>query len=311
MNGIFQSKHFKLEKLRANVYAAIAKEGGGAAANAGFVDLGEKVIVFDTFNTQQASQDLKHLAESITNHPVTWVINSHWHGDHIRGNQTFKDRIIISSESTYTKMKDIYPSRIAAQKNDIDGLTNYIQSLKDHFIQNTETQLQYQINFLSELKSSLPTLELSLPNQTFIDEITFHGQKQSATLFTLGGGHSLCDAMLYIPDEKVIFMGDLLFVNCHPTFFEETDLAHWINILKKVDFMEFDVAVPGHGSAGTKEDILKVIHYISDLTALVREGHPIEEIKIPAKYSNWGSSEVFQQNIKIVEALLNKGTSIM
>ncbi|MGN7401834.1 MBL fold metallo-hydrolase [Cytobacillus praedii] len=309
---MFQSKHFKLEKVSNSIYAAIAKEGGGAAANAGFVDLGEKVIVFDTFNTQQASQDLKLLAESTTNHPVTWVINSHWHGDHIRGNQTFKDRMIISSESTYTKMKDVHPSRIAAQKNDMNGLTNYIQSLKDQLVQNTDAQqLQHQINFLSELKSSLPTLELVLPNQTFKDEVTFHGKKQSATLFTLGGGHSSCDAMLYIPDEKVIFMGDLLFVDCHPTFFEESTLEHWATILKKVMLMEIDVAVPGHGSAGTKEDISKVIHYLSDLTAIVRGSHSIEEIKIPAKYSDWSSSDVFLQNIKIVEALLNKGTPIL
>ncbi|MCE0554973.1 MBL fold metallo-hydrolase [Bacillus thuringiensis] len=42
--------------------------------------------------------------------------------------------------------------------------------------------------------------------------------ERSAQLFTLGGGHSFCDAVLYIPEEKVIFMGDLLFVDCHPTF---------------------------------------------------------------------------------------------
>lgn len=311
MNEEFQSTHFKLEKVSNSIYAAIAKEGGGAAANAGFVDLGEKVIVFDTFNTQQASQDLKHLAESITNHPVTWVINSHWHGDHIRGNQTFKDRMIISSESTYKRMKEIHPSRFAAQKNDIDGLTNYIQSLKDQLIQNKDTQLPYQINFLNEIKNSLPTLELVLPNQTFIDKIAFHGKKQSAKLFTLGGGHSSCDTMLYIPDEKVIFMGDLLFVNSHPTFFEESDLGHWTNMLKKVEGMEIDVAVPGHGPVGTKEDISTIIHYISDLTAIIKESNKNEEIEIPAKYKNWSSPEVFQQNIKIVEALLNKGTPIL
>lgn len=50
MNGKFQSKHFKLEEVSNSIYAAIAKEGGGAAANAGFVDLGGKVIVHLTHN---------------------------------------------------------------------------------------------------------------------------------------------------------------------------------------------------------------------------------------------------------------------
>lgn len=116
MNETFDSKHFRLEKIRNGIYAAIAKEGGGAAANAGFIDLGDTTIVFDTFNTQQASEDLKYAAETITNKPVTWVINSHWHGDHIRGNQTFKESTIISSQMTYDKMKTAHPSRINKQK---------------------------------------------------------------------------------------------------------------------------------------------------------------------------------------------------
>ncbi|MFJ7183865.1 MBL fold metallo-hydrolase [Lysinibacillus xylanilyticus] len=218
MNDVFYSKHFKLEKISTSSFAAIAKEGGGAVANAGFVDLGDKVIVFDTFNTQQASEDLKLIAEKITNQTVTLVVNSHWHGDHIRGNQTFKDTIIISSEITSSKIRDVHPSRFSKQKNDIQGLKDYIHSL-EQLHQTNDPTIQYQINSLNELKESLPTLELVLPNQTFNNELTIQGTKRSAKLFTLGGGHSFCDAMLYIPDEKVIFMGDLLFVNCHPTFF--------------------------------------------------------------------------------------------
>jgi len=98
MNDVFCSKHFKLEQIGKYIYAAIAKEGGGAVANAGFVDLGDKVIVFDTFNTQQASEDLRLIAEKITNQSVTLVVNSHWHGDHIRGNQTFKIPLLFQAK---------------------------------------------------------------------------------------------------------------------------------------------------------------------------------------------------------------------
>ena len=242
--GELFSKHFTLEKVSRNVYVAVAKEGSGSVANAGIVDLGENVIVFDTFNTQQASEDLKYIAEKVTNQPVGWVINSHWHGDHIRGNQTFKGSHIVSSEITYTKMKENHPSRIKKQKNDVQGLSNYIESLS----KKQDKNLKDQINFLCELEKSLPTLELILPNQTFKGELTFRGTKCSAKLFSLGGGHSYCDAMLYIPKEKVIFMGDLLFVNCHPTFFEESDLDNWVEILKKIKLMDVDVAISGHGS---------------------------------------------------------------
>ncbi|MGE8006171.1 MBL fold metallo-hydrolase [Lysinibacillus sp. NPDC093216] len=303
MNDTFYSKHFQLDRIGKGIYAAIAKDGGGAVGNAGFVDLGDKIIIFDTFNTQQASEDLKFVAEKITNRPVTWIINSHWHGDHIRGNQTFKDSIIISSQITYSKIRDVHPSRFIKQKNDIQGLKGYILSLKDQLNQTNDPQIQYQINSLNELKDSLPTLELVLPNQTFKNEITFQGTQRCAKLFTLGGGHSFCDAMLYIPDEKVIFMGDLLFVNCHPTFFEESDPVKWSNILIKVGRLEIDVAVPGHGQIGTKEDISKIINYISELTTIAEKSKQNEDKEIPEIYKDWRSPEIYQQNIEQLRAL--------
>ncbi|MGE7997486.1 MBL fold metallo-hydrolase [Lysinibacillus sp. NPDC093190] len=305
MNDVFNSKHFKLEQISNSSFAAIAKEGGGAVANAGFVDLGDKVIVFDTFNTQQASEDLRLIAEKITNRTVAWVVNSHFHGDHIRGNQTFKDTIIISSQITYSKIRDVHPSRFSKQKNDIQGLKDYIQFLKDQINLTHDPTIQYQINSLNELKESLPTLELVLPNQTFNNEITLQGTKRIAKLFTLGGGHSFCDAMLYIPDEKVIFMGDLLFVNCHPTFFEESDPVKWSNILKNVARLEIAVAVPGHGPTGTKEDISKIINYISELITIAEESKQNEEIAIPEIFKDWSSPEIYQQNIKRLRELTN------
>ncbi|MGG2014141.1 MBL fold metallo-hydrolase [Bacillus sp. S10(2024)] len=305
MNKEFNSKHFKLEKIRNGIYAAIVKEGGGAAANAGFIDLGGTTIVFDTFNTQQSSLDLKYAAETIANQPVTWVINSHWHGDHIRGNQTFKGSTIISSQMTYDEMKIAHPSRISKQKNDIDGLRNYIRSLKDQLTQTYDRNLEDQINFLSELEISLPTLELTLPQQIFKDEVMFRGTKRSAKLFTLGGGHSLCDAMLYIPEDRVIFMGDLLFVDCHPTFFEESNPQRWIQILKEVEKMDIDIAIPGHGSVGTNINFLQVIDYIHNLTSIVQEKNEIETLQLPNDYKNWPSPQIYHQNIKTLKELLH------
>lgn len=260
----FFSKHFTLEKVRDGIYAAIAKEGGGAVGNAGFVDLGDQTIVFDTFNTQQAAEDLKTMVMQVTNQPITWVVNSHWHGDHIRGNQAFKESTIVSSQITFEKMKEFHPARIEKQKGDIQGLKNYIQSLKQKISETEDEKVQQQIHFLREMELSLPTLELVLPQQTFSNEMTFQGTKRSAQLFTWGGGHSYCDAILYIPEDKVAFMGDLLFVDTPPSFFDESNPDKWIQILKKVEEMDIETAIPGHGPVGTKGNFQQVIEYINN-----------------------------------------------
>lgn len=296
MTSTFDCRHFRLEKICEGIFAAIAKEGSGSVANAGFVDLGGKTIVFDTFNTQQAAEELKDIAESITGKPVTWVVNSHWHGDHIRGNQIFKECSIISSEKTYKTMKEIHPSRIKKQKEDIHGLHSYIQSLEKQYINEQNESLHKQILFLQEIAISLPNLELVLPQYTYNEEFTFYGVERTAKLISFGGGHSTCDSFLYIPEEKVAFMGDLLFVQNHPTLFEDSNLEMWIEILNKIDALEIETLIPGHGPIGTKLDIQAMICYFHNMMNSTKD-------EIPEKYKSWSGAEVFAQNMKIIRKL--------
>ncbi|MFC4408850.1 MBL fold metallo-hydrolase [Chungangia koreensis] len=288
------SVHFELSKLADGVYAAIATESGGSVGNAGFVDLGDQTIVFDTFNTQQAAEELKKLAESLTGNSVSTVINSHWHGDHIRGNQVFADSIIISSHLTYNTMKKLHPERIAKQQEGLAQLEEYIQSLK----QQKDEHLNNKISFLEHIQKSLPTLTLTLPHVTFERSFHFHGSKRSAQLITLGGGHSICDSFLYLPDDDIAFLSDLLFVNTHPSFLEESDVHHWIHMLEDIEQLEIKQLVPGHGPIGDVENIRQVKSYIQLLTQLSETNDEVFEI--PSDYAHWASPEVFHQNMKLL-----------
>jgi cyclase len=220
-------------------------------------------------------------------------VNSHWHGDHIRGNQVFKDSTIIASQTTYEKMEEIHPSRISNQKSDLDGLDKYIQFLQGQVDKEPTIKLENQLSFLRELKISLTTLKLVLPNQTFKDEIVFHGSKRNARLFTLGGGHSFCDAMLYMPEDGVIFTGDLISVNCHPAFFDETNTEEWTRILEEVAKLDIHTVIPGHGSVGTEKSIEEIINYIKDLTVVGDNDSTMLK-----NYEKWSSPEIYEQNLQ-------------
>ncbi|MCG7345492.1 MBL fold metallo-hydrolase [Sporosarcina sp. ACRSL] len=293
-----KSKHFELQRLEDGIYAAIAKDGGGAVGNAGFIDLGDQTIIFDTFNTQQAAADLKKCAEELTGHEVSWAINSHYHGDHIRGNQVFASCQILSSDTTYSNIKELQPTRIESQKDDMKGLAKYISTLETTLQETNDKKLEVQISFLKEIESSLPTLSLTLPTVTFQDMYTFKGSKRSAVLFTKGGGHTPCDAFLYMPDDQVIFMGDLLFVNTHPSIFEDSDVDNWINILQELLTWDINVAIPGHGPVGTKNDLLTIIRYMNNLKQTIAQGGDHDQIKIPEPYQGWALPELFQRNLK-------------
>jgi glyoxylase-like metal-dependent hydrolase (beta-lactamase superfamily II) len=110
------STHFRLEQLAGGVYAAIHIDGGAAIGNAGIVDLGDRTLIFDALFTPQAAEDLRAAAEALTGRAVDAVIDSHYHNDHIWGNQVFSIATdIVATEGTRrlivaTKGHDDYDS---------------------------------------------------------------------------------------------------------------------------------------------------------------------------------------------------------
>src|SRR5512136_591370 len=96
------SKHFTVHPLADGVFAVISKIGGSADCNAGIIDLGDICLVFDTFFTPSAAEDLHRAVNSLVGYGPDIVINSHYHNDHIWGNQVFKlPAHIVASRKTY------------------------------------------------------------------------------------------------------------------------------------------------------------------------------------------------------------------
>jgi len=91
---------FQLENLTANTYAVIAKDGKQAICNSGIIDLGENLLIFDTFNSPIPARELMRAASDLFHKPIKYIVNSHYHTDHTRGNQVFVDSEIISSKYT-------------------------------------------------------------------------------------------------------------------------------------------------------------------------------------------------------------------
>src|SRR6266404_9123469 len=84
--------NFQLVKVADGVYAAIAKPGGLASGNAGFVVGDEGVLIFDTFLTPAALEELIGEIQTLTKLPIKFAVNSHYHLDHTGGNQVLTAR---------------------------------------------------------------------------------------------------------------------------------------------------------------------------------------------------------------------------
>ena len=96
-----ESKHFDLIPLCDGVYACIHKTGGAASSNAGIIDLGDRTLVVDAFNTVAAGRDLRATAEALFGRPVSALVLTHFHDDHWVGASAFDAAtLFLASEST-------------------------------------------------------------------------------------------------------------------------------------------------------------------------------------------------------------------
>jgi glyoxylase-like metal-dependent hydrolase (beta-lactamase superfamily II) len=117
-------EHFRFEQVADDAWAAIALPDAGAVGNAGFIRLGDSTIVFDTFLTTTAGDDLRLAAEVVA--PVAYAVNSHWHPDHVGGNKSFDDVAIIATERTRELMEEreldaVLPTDVFDERLERDG----------------------------------------------------------------------------------------------------------------------------------------------------------------------------------------------
>jgi cyclase len=120
-------EHFRLEQVADDAWAAIALPETGAVGNAGFVRVSDFTVVFDTFASTAAADELRISAEVVA--PVAYAINSHWHADHVNGNKSFDDVAILSTDRTRDLMEErsggsvdpVLPTDVFEERIERDG----------------------------------------------------------------------------------------------------------------------------------------------------------------------------------------------
>jgi cyclase len=306
---INDTDYFSLYVLCDGVYAAIATPGQGAWSNAGIVDLGEELLIFDSFATPSAGYELRKQAEEMTGKPVKYLINSHYHGDHVFGNQAFADTTIISTSLTRKWFEE--KNKIVDLKTEIEEMEGYLNKLEKQIELTADRVMKAsQINQYKEMEAilkDLPTIKLVLPTYLFEEKMVIEGSKRKVELHCFGGGHTPSDTFLYLPQEKIGFMSDLVTVDLHVPIYDPEEFCA---ILKKVKLLDIETVVPGHGSPGGNELVCTLEKYLSFLIEKTKEavknGVPLEvfvsNLEIPDEYGEWKGVNGIRGNLSKVYA---------
>ncbi len=304
----FESPHFKLEQIGDGVYAAIHKPGGQAIGNGGFVDLGEEVLVFDSFLSVAAASDLKKAIGELTGKPIKWVVNSHSHNDHIRGNQVFvpeasilstpetRDYLLKNGHKEAEEEQSFAPGRMAVFQN----------SLKEAETEEEKEDAKMWLGYFEAMVESYPILAITPPDVVFNDTMLIYGSKRTVTLIEFQQGHMVSDIVLYLPGEKILFASDLVFVDMHP-FLADGDASGLRQTLSELMDWPVDVVVPGHGEVGNKDNIQAMIGYLDMVSTLAatlkmqdRKPEDIRIEEIPQPYRDWSFNNFFESNLKFL-----------
>lgn len=278
---------FTLKSLGHNVYAAINDAEGHAGANAGFVIGDDGVLVIDTFENEAAATLLLAEIRKLTSLPVKYVVNTHYHLDHVAGNAVFQKAGAV----------------VMAQRN----VAGWIH---------TENLKFFGKNIKPEQKSMVEAL--AAPNILYDNGLAvLLGRRE--VLVQVFPGHTGGDSVVMIPDAKVVFCGDLFWHATLPNLIDaSTD--KWMKTLEDMRTASSSSAivyVPGHGDPGDFHDVEAFRSYLADLRGWVQKqiddgksGDSLTEAVLPSskeKYGRWNFFDYFSKsNIKDVEAELRK-----
>ncbi len=301
-----------ITKLAEGVYARIVSPDGNAVSNSGIAILDHSVLVFDTHFTPEAGQALLTDIRSITSKPIRYVVNSHSHADHTHGNQVFQDAQLIGSTNARREVLEIdLPSL-----NRTMGITrSQLEKLRQEMTKETDAEAVQRFRALIKAREdylqTTSRLKIMAPFVTLDDSLTIQDGALQAKIEFLGAGHTDGDIVLFMPSQKIAFVGDLFFNQAIPNV-QDGNILQWMKTLKELLKLDADKFVPGHGPIGSKKDVEGFLDYFVDLKSLVEpavaRGDSIEqatrELQMPAKYSSYRFQNFFPSNIQKMYAEL-------
>jgi cyclase len=220
-----------LVDLGHGLHAWLQPDGSWGYSNAGLVTDGSASLLIDTLFDLPLTREMLDAMAAATPaaRQIDVLVNTHANGDHCYGNQLVPDAVIIASKASAEEMTHVHPALMAAMIRNADQLGAagaYFARIFGDF----------------EFEGIDPTP----PNQTFEGHHELRVGSKRVELIEVGPAHTRGDVLVHVPDEGVVFTGDILFIDGTPIMWEGP-VRNWIAACDRIIAMAPSVVVPGHG----------------------------------------------------------------
>jgi glyoxylase-like metal-dependent hydrolase (beta-lactamase superfamily II) len=257
------------------------------SSNAVVLATDEGVLVIDTRQHPRDGQDLIDRIRKITDKPIKWVINSHFHGDHHLGDPPFKalGATFVAQRDTAALMQKTWPKEIARRQ----------AFFKQHDFDPAETRLV-------------------MPDVTFDSQMTVRLGGREAALMYFGPGQQAGDTFVLFPHARTLFTPGAFAKHSMPNMNFTPSVDNWIALLKRVAAMDVDRILPAHGDVASRADVPELAAMLADQYATVKaavdKGVDVDEaVKTLTldQYKDWRNYARREQEIRALYELIKTG----
>jgi glyoxylase-like metal-dependent hydrolase (beta-lactamase superfamily II) len=276
----------ELQEIAPRVFACLVEDRGWCWSNAGFVDRGPGLMV-DTFaDVARTRRALSLLADKGGDEPGQ-LVNTHHNLDHCWGNQLFRDREIIGHRRCAELMqRDLRPEMMQAMLDAVDpppGVAWFAGDVRGEF--------------------DFSDVEITPPNRLLDGDESLELDGLRVELLYVGPAHTAGDLLVHLPDEGILFAGDVIFRGCTPIGWEGTH-AGWLAALDRILALEPRLVVPGHGPLCGPEGARELRDYFEHVFAESRrcfeQELPVEEAARSIElgpFADWNQPERLVFNV--------------
>lgn len=277
-----------LHPLAHGAYAWLAPHGSWGWSNAGLIVDGEESLLVDTLYDLELTRTMLRRMRDAEPQAATigTLVNTHANGDHCHGNELLAGAEIIASTASAQEMGELPPEAMAAlmqNTSELGRLGEYFQHCFGQFL--------------------FDGIRFTPPTRTFDGELDLRIGDKPVHLIEVGPAHTRGDVLVHSPIDRVVFTGDILFIDSTPVMWQGP-VSNWIAACMRIEDMDVDLIVPGHGPITDKHGVVKVRHYLQFVRDQARKRYDAgmdafeaaKDIEL-AEYSSWADPERIAVNV--------------
>ena len=308
----------RMERVADGVYAIIHDDATDAwpHGNTGVVVGRDAVLVVDsTYLPSRARADIA-LIRKVTDKPVKYLVMTHWHFDHNNGNSAYRDAFpdisIVSEKETrgFIELNSTWWPRMSTAPDSerraaLTKLERELATGKDDKGKDLTDERKNVVAKAVPLRRSemaeLAALQVVPPNSTFTGQLVLDLGARRVELRDMGRANSPHDTIIYLPEEKILFAGDIVVQSPIPYVGASWPVS-WVRVLREIESMPIAALVPGHGPVMHDVSYVRRVRELIEDTlakveAMIREGKTLVQIQASIDLSShrkafapWASS---------------------